>query len=136
MPKLFQLSLSSFPHIQWALNLLYPIECPRDKDIEPGEKETDVNTSCNNQGNKSSLFDDTDDDVVNEDDVVDQEKDSPSVEMSKRPMQQATLEARKKISQWLNPQTAFVWGVSQSLLRNNDIIAKYSIDSIYNCNSN
>ena len=95
-------------YLHRALNLLYPIECPRDKGIEAGEKETDVNTSCSNQGNKGSLFDDTDDDIVNEDD--DQEKDSPYVEMSKRPMRQATLEARKKISQWLNPTDSICVG--------------------------
>ena len=67
-------------YLHRALNLLYPSECPRDKGVE---KQTDVNTSCNNQRSKSNLLDDTEDDVVNEDDVLNQEKDSPSVEMSR-----------------------------------------------------
>ena len=114
-------------YLHRALCLLYPIECPGErnmqhgnndatkKDLPNGDKnETYVDTPSNDNVKENSLSDN------NKDDIVDEELDSSTTDMTSNnvmrcPIRQATLKAKEKLKEWLNPSENFICVVSVAI---------------------
>ena len=100
-------------YLHRALSLLYPIECPGDKSMQCDHNQSDT-LSGNNEGeDRDSLPGD-----VNNEELVVQERDAEHItdessrtvkmDMVRRPVRQATLKAKRKMQEWLNPTDSFI----------------------------
>jgi len=112
--------VSPMCYLYRALSLLYPIECPGERiplrdnsDIaeqdfsNDGKSETQVDTLSNDREIGNNQSGSTDDDLVDE--VPDSSSsDMTSDNVMRRPVRQATLRAKEKLKNWLNPSESFI----------------------------
>jgi len=107
-------------YLHRALNLLYPIECPVDTRIPPDNNEAVNQTepignsrSDTNVGTLRSVSDEDSNILSGDERYIGDEKDivhasSQDVEIRTRPVRQATLEAKKRLKEWLDPTSNFI----------------------------
>ena len=104
---------SPHSYLHQPLSLLYPIECPNEgiDDVGKGNQSTAQSTESTEE-NKEEV-----DNVPNDGNEEAEGSTTHDVDdliplvSSTRPMRKATVAARKKIKEWLNPEESmFVWG--------------------------
>ena len=80
-----------------AINLLYPIECPREpnNDDNSNKVSKDVQIGSKEENSVNEEIRNDDDQPVNESDVV----------QESRPTRKAMRKARQRLKQWLRPDT-------------------------------
>ena len=128
MIRLARVLASPNKYLHRALNLLYPIECPRNKSIHsdqnrPEERspsnEINVDTPGDNDqednNKRSSDFNDEEVDEQEGDAEADDDSGAVAKGVDGRAVRKAAVIAKEKIKEWVNPTENFVWGVSRSL---------------------
>ena len=102
--------MSPMCYLYRALSLLYPIECPGER-IPLRDNSDIAEQDFSNDGKSETQVEigsgSTDDDMVDE--VLDSSScDMTSDNVMRRPVRQATLRAKEKLKNWLNPSESFI----------------------------
>ena len=108
--------VSAKGYLHRALNLLYPIECPGDENKQVNCSETVVqdgnrnNTNLDSSsevsdGNDTLSDNEEDDEIENGNEIA---RDSSEDGGTRRPLRQATIKAREKLREWLDPSGNFI----------------------------
>lgn len=98
--RFHQLVIAPHKVIKKALNLLYPIECPRD------QNNTDVNSKELLQDNQISSEEiDSNSETITEHDDKDLPENQQDMVQDTCPSCKAMMKARQRLKQWLTPDT-------------------------------
>ena len=108
--------VSAKSYLHRALNLLYPIECPGDENKQVNCSETVVqdgnrnNTNLDSSsevsdGNDTLSDNEEDDEIENGNEIA---HDGSEDGGTRRPLRQATIKAREKLREWLDPSENFI----------------------------
>jgi len=81
-----------------AINLLYPIECPREQNNDDNSNKVSKDVQIGSEEENS-----TNEEIRNDDD--DQPGNEPDVEQESRPTRKVMRKARQRLKQWLRPDT-------------------------------
>ena len=106
--------MSPHSYFNRPLSSLYPIKCPTKGNDDVGKESKDKQNIQTNEIRSDTVDVPThneDDEEIGEN-IINSEDDLNSIS-STRPTRKATIAARKKIKEWLNPEESmfFVWGV-------------------------
>ena len=99
------------------LSLLYPIECPEEKVIRDDHEKLNCHQVASR--NDDSVHGDPELDITNGNTTIPKADLSPT---TKRPVRQATLSAKRKLKEWLNPSEHFISLGSVAICIANDVM--------------